>query len=362
MTDQDKQLNPFQGERQTKALTSSDETRAEQEVQAAMIVAKRFPRDELAATDRILKVCTRTTLAETAMYAYPRGGSMITGPSIRLAEALAQTWGNLHFGIREQSQANGESIVEAFAWDLETNTKQVKVFAVKHKRKARGAYVNLNDPRDIYEMVANYSARRLRACILGVIPGDVVEAAVRQCEVTQANSTGVPAEEIKKLVSAFEPLGVTAEQLRKRLGHNLESTIAAEIISLRKVYTSIKDGMSAVADWFDVEPAKNATDNKQTETVQSGDAVADVNAKLNERTPGAPPPKASWPRETEPYGDTPSWVDSAGESYSDTKHAWDGEKNQPRVNQDGTFRAKPGHGKQPPTDPPFPDDGSPIDA
>ena len=41
---------------------------------------------------------------------------------------LAQNWGNIQYGIRELSSENGESTVEAFAWDVETNTRQTKVF------------------------------------------------------------------------------------------------------------------------------------------------------------------------------------------------------------------------------------------
>ena len=49
-------------------------TRQAQEVQAAMIVAKHFPRDERASCDRILNACTRRSLAEGAIYSYSRGG------------------------------------------------------------------------------------------------------------------------------------------------------------------------------------------------------------------------------------------------------------------------------------------------
>jgi len=51
----------------------------------------------------------------------------------QLAEALAQAWGNMQFGVRELEQRKGESIIEAFAWDVETNTKQLKIFTVPHE-------------------------------------------------------------------------------------------------------------------------------------------------------------------------------------------------------------------------------------
>jgi len=64
------------------------------------------------------------------MYQYPRGGQRVTGPSIRLAEAIAQNFGNLSYGIQELEQRNGESVAKAFCWDLETNVRQEKVFTL----------------------------------------------------------------------------------------------------------------------------------------------------------------------------------------------------------------------------------------
>jgi len=110
------------------ATVEIESARAIQEVQAAMAIAKRFPRDVPAARERILQACRRPVLAERAIYAYPRGGQTITGPSVHLAEAMAQNWGNMQFGIRELSQQAGESTVEAFAWDMETNTRAIKTF------------------------------------------------------------------------------------------------------------------------------------------------------------------------------------------------------------------------------------------
>ena len=180
-------------------------SRQAQEVQAAMVIAKKFPRDEVESFNRILRSCQRKSLAESAMYEYPRGGTKVTGPSIRLAEAMAQNWGNLDFGITELEQRNGESQVMAYAWDLETNTRQVKIFSVPHVRSTKKGNVTLTDPRDIYEMVANQGARRLRSCILGIIPGDVVDAAVAECQKTLTTGNNEPLiDRVRKGIKMFE--------------------------------------------------------------------------------------------------------------------------------------------------------------
>ena len=224
--------------------------RQAQEVQAAMVVAKKFPRDERASADRILAACSRETLAKDAVYEYPRGGETVTGPSIRLAEALAQNWGNIDFGIIELEKKNGESQVMSYAWDLETNTRPSKIFTVPHVRQTKSGSYPLKDPRDIYEMVANQGARRLRACILGVIPGDVVDMAMKQCELTMKSNKAPLDERIKTMADAFQnDFGVSEEALRGYIGKNVEAFSEADVIRLGKVYRSLKDGVIG-SDYF----------------------------------------------------------------------------------------------------------------
>lgn len=233
------------------AVAQTDQQRAVAEVQAAMMIARMNPRDPIAAMDRILNACSRPTLANAAVYTYNRGGSDVSGPSIRLAEAMAQAWGNMQFGIRELDQRNGESTVQAFAWDVETNTRREVTFQVPHLRYTRSGSKRLEDPRDIYEMVANQGSRRLRACILAVIPGDVTEAAVQQCETTMHTTADTSPEAMQKMVNAFGAFGVSREQIEKRLQRRLDAIQPAQVVGLKKVYASLRDGMSVAADWFD---------------------------------------------------------------------------------------------------------------
>ena len=235
---------------QAMSTVQSDSQRAIAEVQAALVIAKQFPRNPIEAYDRVMNACQRPGLAQSAVYSYARGGTSVTGPSIRLAEMLAQNWGNIQYGIRELSSENGESTVEAFAWDVETNTRQTKVFQVPHIRYTRQGTKKLTDPRDIYELVANNGARRLRACILGVIPGDVVDAAVDQCEKTIHANADTSPEGVQKLVKAFEQFGVTKDDIEGFIQRRLEAITPANVVSLRKIFTSLRDGMSSAKDWF----------------------------------------------------------------------------------------------------------------
>lgn len=233
------------------ALASSDQQRAIAEVQAALIIARANPRDHIRALDLILQDCTRQTLAEKATYNYARGGSDIVGPSIRLAECIAQRWGNMQFGVREIEQRDGESVVQAYAWDVESNTRREMTFTVPHVRDTKSGRKTLTDARDIYEMVANQGARRLRACILGVVPGDIVERAVEQAEETLKTKTPVTAERVTKLVEAFGHYGVTKDQIEKRIQRRIDAITPALMAQMIKIGNSLRDGMSTPADWFE---------------------------------------------------------------------------------------------------------------
>lgn len=238
-------------------------SRQAQEVQAAMVIAKKFPRDEVQSFNRIMRACQRKTLAEQAMYEYPRGGTKVTGPSIRLAEAMAQNWGNLDYGIIELEQKNGESQVMAYAWDLETNTRQTKIFSVPHIRSTKKGNVTLTDPRDIYELVANQGARRVRACILGVIPGDVIDSALVQCNKTLLSDNGdVPLVDLVRQAAALfqNDYGVTIQMLEKFIGCKSESFSMNDLIRLKRVYKSLKDGMAKREDYFEMIPEANPDD------------------------------------------------------------------------------------------------------
>ena len=247
-------------------------SRAVAEAQGKLVIAKNFPRNEVEAYAKAMQACKRKSLAEKATYSYPRSGSTISGPSIRLAEELARCWGNIDFGVKELSQKEGESEMQAYCWDMETNTISSQTFVVAHVRDTRNnGQQKLTTQRDIYENNANMAGRRLRARILAVLPPDLVEAAVAECKKTLAGSNDIPiTDRIKKMAVAFEKFGIKPAVIEKRLGRKLDTMTADDISEYIGIYNSLKDGNTTVSDWFDVklnsDRAKKLTDELLTET------------------------------------------------------------------------------------------------
>lgn len=249
--------NPFavaQDKHINEGAVSIESSRAIAEAQGKLLIAKRFPRNQVEAYQNAMNACKRPSLAEKAIYSYPKGGQTVSGPSIRLAEELARCWGNIDFGIKELSQKDGESEMQAYCWDTETNTISSQTFVVPHVIDTRTGQKKLTTTRDIYENNANMAGRRLRARILAVLPPDLVEDAVRECRKTLAGKNDQPIEDrIKKMVMAFQKFGVKPETIEKRLGRSIDTMTAEDVSEFVGIFNSLKDGNSSIQDWFDVK-------------------------------------------------------------------------------------------------------------
>ena len=237
-------------------------SRAIAEAQGKLVIAKRFPRDEISAYNRVAQACQRKGIAEKAFYSYSRGSGTVSGPTIRFAEELARCWGNIDYGIKELSQDEGKSEMQAYAWDLETNAQSVQNFTNPHIREANGKAKVLTSQRDIYEINANMGARRLRSRILAILPTDLVDMAIAECKKTLAGNNDEPLiDRVKKMVVAFGKLGVTQEQVEKRLGRKVDTMTVDDFTDYIGIYNAIKQGESKIAEWFEAEKvASDLTD------------------------------------------------------------------------------------------------------
>jgi hypothetical protein len=274
--------SPF-GVRTASALQETAGARQSQsrelaETQTKYLMAERFPRDERAAMDRIINAFSRRGLAERSQYQFSRGGTDISGVSIHAAQSIAQGWGNIEFGWRELSRGVAQdgkpfSEVEAFAVDLQSRVPSRITFIVSHWRDTKSGGYKLKDERDIYELCANQAQRRKRACILSVVPQDVIDTAMQQAETTLKASADTSPEAMAKMMGAFEPFGVTKEHIEKRIQRRLDAITPAQVVSLKRIYASLRDDMSTPSEWFDMgEPETKPDATGSLEKVRAATA------------------------------------------------------------------------------------------
>lgn len=284
-------INPLammaQGGNALAAVTSNEKV---VETLASIFIAKNFPRNLAQVTANMTAATSRVSLAQKAVYTYPRGGTSVEGPSVHLADALLGAWGNAESGWtevnRHKDPKKGCMVSEcvAYAFDKETNNKHNIAFSVPHWRDTKKGGYPLTDERDIYELCANMAARRRRAAILRVLPAWLVEEALENCNNTLRTADGnVPmADRIRRMEAKFAAIGITKAQLEAKLGHKLEATTINELVTLGKHFNAIEGGHARVDELFEPEakpvlmaaskpapmPRKRQTPVQESETEQ----------------------------------------------------------------------------------------------
>lgn len=257
--------------------TVVEQSRAIAEVQAMVVVAQQCPRDMQRAIGDMRDSTGRLALAARAFYTVPNRGN---GPSVHLARELARIWGNIQYGVHElrRDDAAGESEVQAFAWDLQTNTRSVRTFVVPHARMKGGQRQKLTDLGDIYLSNQNVGARAVRECIFTVLPTWFTEEAQDLCRGTLEHGEGKPLEvRISEMVAGFAAIGVKVNQLEQKLGRKRGAWTASDVAQMGITYNSItRDGL-AVEEEFPPERV-TASEIRSTPKARATTAPVDVDA------------------------------------------------------------------------------------
>ncbi len=243
--------------------TSIEQSRAVAEVQAAVMVAQKCPRDETAALSKAMQSCKTWEVAESAFFKFPRGGESVSGETIHLAVELARCWGNVSYGIMEldRDDLRAQSEMLAFAWDLETNTQSRMTFIVPHRRDTRSGAKALVDMRDIYENNANNGARRLRECIFRVLPAWLKENAKAACHDTLQKGVGDKpvSVQVAEMIAAFEKVGISRARVEAKVG-TIAKLTAPDLANLRVSFRSISRNEVSADDEFPRVGTEQATE------------------------------------------------------------------------------------------------------
>ncbi len=239
------------------------------EIQASIIVAKKFPRNEDEAYRRLIRACNRPAFADEARYEYPRGKEKVTGPSVKLAREAARVWGNIEYGIEILEDGDDFVVIRAWAWDKETNSRVFAddEFQKRVQRKSDGGTYwkdVRDDERELRELINRRGAICVRNCILQLIPADFVEDAMAQVYKTLSDKASKdPDAERKAIVLGFSQLNISVEDLERYLTHPVAQCSPAEIAGLRSIYVSIRDGNSKWTDYVSPTETPGASTSNQ---------------------------------------------------------------------------------------------------
>lgn len=224
--------------------TAVEQSRAIAQVQAAAVMARQFPRSTQAAISEMRDACGRTELAKRAFFKFPRGGESVTGASVYLARELARIWGNIDYGLNElrRDDMHGQSEMQAYAWDLQTNARSTRTFVIEHARDTKQGRKQLTDLRDISDNNNNFGARAVREMIFATLPQWFTDMAQEVCRETLKNGGGVPLPtRVANALAAYKRARITPSQLATRVGTEPDAWTHEDVTDLEILYRSLQN-------------------------------------------------------------------------------------------------------------------------
>lgn len=225
------------------------EAQVRAEIDTQIATAKRYPRNlQKVHANALAMVESSKEIAMGCMYSVPKAGQRITGPSVRLAEIMASTWGNLRIKVDFLEEAHDYVLVQAVAIDLESN--------VAFSRPVRRRILDKDGKRyktDVIETtVAAAQGIAKRNVIFDVIPAAFIKPIYDAArELAIGKETEFDAQRAR-CVKHFQALGIPAPTLLKHLGKLKVTDIKRDDVEyLIGIINAIKEGES-VDDIFAV--------------------------------------------------------------------------------------------------------------
>ncbi len=227
------------------------------EVDMQISTAKQYPRDVQGALKRIQTIATLDpSTAEDCFYALRRGGALIEGVSVRLAEIIAGSWGNL----RVQTRIVGNDGKTITAWgvchDLETNLAVCVEVKRRITDKSGKTY-----SEDMQVTTGNAaSAIAFRNAVLKVVPKAVTRRVIDEIKRVAIGQSLDLETSRNRMVQYFGKLGVTQQEVLTYCGARRVEDINTEMVfELRGVANAIKEGTTTVQETF----KPNTADSEQ---------------------------------------------------------------------------------------------------
>lgn len=232
-------------------------TKAEIDVQIS--TAKSFPRSIKTFMEKAESMATISEeVAASCSYALPRGGKSLEGPSVRLAEIVCSTYGNIRSGARVIANDGKTITAQGICHDLETNNS-VTVEVKRRITDRNGKTFN----EDMQTVTGNAAcAIAYRNAIFKIIPAALIEPIYEKTkEVAKGTAETLPKRR-EKAVKYFKDYGVTEKQICAVLElKKIEDIDLDKLSTLRGMVSLIKNGESTIKDLF--EPEQKADEAKK---------------------------------------------------------------------------------------------------
>ena len=218
------------------------------EIDQQIATAHRFPRSIKRFVDESMQMVTlNESVAQECIYALPRDGKTIEGPSARFAEIIASAWGNSRSGARVISDQGEFVTAQGVFHDLERNV--AITYEVQRRITGKGAK---RYSLDMIGVTANAACSiALRNAILKGVPKAFWASMYEAARKVIMGDIKTLANRRAAAVSEFQRYGIAPEQICAKLEVAGAEDISLEhLVVLRGLLTAIKEGDTTPEEAF----------------------------------------------------------------------------------------------------------------
>jgi hypothetical protein len=267
------------------------------EIDAQIATAKNFPRSLAVFLKRATSLATISQeVAESCEYGLPRGGKIITGPSVRLAEIIVSSYGNVRAGTRVVQNTGRQIVAQAVCHDLETNvaiTIEVTRSIMQHEKVwdnaqrkmiPTGRMVPMNE--DMQTLAGNAAASiALRNAIFRVVPKAAWTTVAGAAKKTAMGSEATLPARRTAAMAWFKEKGIKEDQIFRVLEvKGVEDIDLEKLSKLSAIKAAVANNEASLENIFPkdapADKASKATKSTEDKLNKSGNAVNDTAGKL----------------------------------------------------------------------------------
>lgn len=217
-------------------------------VDVQIATARHYPRSITTFIRRAAEMATLTPeIAASCVYAVPRGGKTIEGPSARLAEIVAHAWGNLRIQAGATDHDDRYITGRGEAWDVESNV----AIGFEVRRRITDSHGRpYND--DMIVVTGNAAASiALRNAVFKTVPSSYWRPIYAKCRQVIAGEARTFASRRDEMLKAFAVMGVTTERLCAAISvRGIADLTLDHMVTLTGFYNALKEGETTIEEAF----------------------------------------------------------------------------------------------------------------
>lgn len=291
--------------REEAGLTPTSGATQTTELRMLVEIAQGHERD----TDTLLRGARRIgealARADRALYSFPAGGQRIEGPTVGLAEALAQEYRYLWTGVRIDRVEETTVYLTAVVFDALAGSFVSRPH-VATLPPPPGKFAQKADQAARWESMQVQSAisKAIRTAILHALPAwyvaEAVDAARRWLRDNELKGVDVPTA-TQQAIAHYQSLGVSVGQLAHRMGADPALWTASDIVELRRLAKRIKAGEATVQGEFGSPPPSGGNGKPGArESIGLPPKAAPAPEPARQTAETAPPPAPPSPEGPDP--------------------------------------------------------------